>query len=424
MGKLLVLALSSLLLVASAAWARGGGLDGTFGRGGVVRTSFGAGEAADGQAIALTGRQLIVVAGQVQTASGTSAMAVARYTSAGRLDPGFGSAGLVQTTCPGGATGLAVAVDGSGRVLVAGSSGNDIALARYTPAGQLDPTFGSAGRVITAFAGLEVSGDALVLLPDGGIVVAGGATRNDGTGGGFVLVRYAPSGALDSGFGNDGRVFTPFGAGADVVEAHSVAFSNGKLTAAGLLDNPFAGGGAFALARYDSGNGQLDPSFSSDGKVTTALGEEAGAQGVLVDPHGRIVAAGTAQLAPGQGDRFALTRYLTNGALDPGFGRRGVVATQLPGGDALANAIARQPDGRLVAVGQANQANGNSSIFGLVRYTPSGATDPTFGTAGIVTTSFGKSSLASANAVAIQTNGRIVVAGTNGLTFTLARYLP
>lgn len=129
--------------------------------------------------------------------------------------------------------------------------------------------------------------------------------------------------------------------------------------AAGLLDNPFTGGGAFALARYNSRNGRLDSSFDLDGKVTTVLGEEAAAQGVLVSPGGRIVAAGAAQLEPGQGDRFVLTRYLVNGALDAGFGQDGVAVTTLPGGDALANAIA-QRNGRLVAVGQANQPDGKT----------------------------------------------------------------
>lgn len=181
----------------------------------------------------MTRGQFIVVAGQVQTASGATEIGVARYTPAGRQDPRFGKGGLVETAFPGGASAAAVVVDPQGRIVVAGSTGNDFALARYTPTGRLDGSFGSSGRVTTAFPGLQASGQALVLLPGGGIVVAGGAERSDGTREGFALVRYDSRGRLYSGFGDDGRVFTGFGTGADVVSAHAVAFWNGKLGGGG-----------------------------------------------------------------------------------------------------------------------------------------------------------------------------------------------
>jgi uncharacterized delta-60 repeat protein len=136
------------------------------------------------------------------------------------------------------------------------------------------------------------------------------------------------------------------------------------------------------------------------------------------------VAIGIADgLQPGQGDRFVLARYLLNGTLDSRFGRSGVVATTLPGGDALGEGIARQRDGRLVVVGQADQPDGKTSIFGVVRYTANGVLDSTFGARGVVTTGFGKRNLASANAVAIQRNGRILAAGGTTSRFALARYL-
>ncbi len=265
--------------------------------------------------------------------------------------------------------------------------------------------------------------DLVVLLPSGGIAVAGGVTPPSGNNQGFALARYSASGRLVQSFGTGGRVVTGFGAGGDTVAAHSIAFWNGRLVAAGLFDNPFTGGGAFALARYNAQSGQLDPSFSPDGKVSTLLGNEAAAQGVIVDPSGRTVAAGLALLHPGQGDRFVVTRYLRNGSLDPSFGRQGIVATNLPGNDSGANAIARQRNGRLVVAGQAIQPGGQTSFFGLVRYAPSGQLDRTFGNSGIVTTPFGKGVQATANSVAIQANGRIVVVGSAGSTFTLARYL-
>jgi uncharacterized delta-60 repeat protein len=409
---------------AATARARAGDLDPSFGSGGVVTTSFGAGSFATGQAVTLTRRgRRIVVAGQLEPASGPPRMALARYTRGGRLDRRFGAGGLVQTAFAGAASADAVAADRHGRIVAAGTSGDRIAVARYTRAGRLDPRFGSRGRVTTAFAGLRASGNALVLLRGGAIVVAGGVQASDGSGQGFALVRYRRDGRLDRRFGSGGRVVTPFGTGDDVAAAHALALHGRTLVAAGLLDDPFGGGGAFALARYDRRDGSLDPSFAGDGTTTTVLGQEAAAQGVLVAADGRIVAAGLAAVQAGQGDRFALTRYLTDGTLDPGFGSGGIVTTRLPGGDALGQAIAAQSDGRLVVVGQANRPGGRSSAFGVARYGPDGRLDPSFGRLGIVTTGFGRQMLAAANGVVIQRNGRIVAAGGTGSSFALARYL-
>lgn len=188
------------------------------------------------------------MAGQLQAATGgATQIALARYMSSGRLDRRFGTGGVVQTAFANGASALALAIDAKGRAVVAGSSASSIAVARFTTAGRLDRSFGQGGLVLTSFPGREVGAQAIAVLAGGRIVVAGGGQRSDGTGGGFALARYLPS-------------------------------------------------------------GQLDPSFSSDGLVVTTLGEEAGAQGVLIASHGRIVAAGSAQLMPGQGDQFVLTR--------------------------------------------------------------------------------------------------------------------
>ncbi len=422
-SRAIVIASALLLAAASAAWARPGELDRSFARNGIATLSFAKNTSASAQAVALTRGQLIVVAGDLTSPSGSGQIVVARYTSAGRLDPRFGRRGIVRTTFRRGPTVAGVAVDGRGRIVVAGANGSGFVVVRYTSAGRLDPSFGSGGRVMTPFPNGQVNGGAVVLLPGGGIAVAGGVTPPMGTNQGFALARYSSSGRLVASFGSGGRVFTGFGAGGDTVAAHAIAFSNGKLVAAGLFDNPFTGGGAYALARYSAQSGRLDPTFSDDGKVSTLLGNEAAAQGVIVDPSGRTVAAGLALLHPGQGDRIVLTRYARNGAVDPSFGRGGIVATNMPGGDAGANAIARQSNGRLVVAGQALQPGGATSFFGLVRYLPNGRLDPAFGTAGIVVTRFGRGVQAAANSVVIQANGRIVVAGSAGSTFTLARYL-
>ncbi|WP_405725100.1 hypothetical protein OG885_02280 [Streptomyces sp. NBC_00028] len=126
---------------------------------------------------------------------------------------------------------------------------------------------------------------------------------------------------------------------------------DGKIVTAGLS------GGRFALARYTS-QGDLDATFDSDGKVTTAItGANDGASGMVLQSDGRIVAAGAA----GTGD-FALARYTPNGSLDTSFSADGKVTTDFGGGNDQALAVTRQPDGKIVAAGLGN------NDFALARY--------------------------------------------------------
>ena len=128
----------------------------------------------------------------------------------------------------------------------------------------------------------------------------------------------AAPGDLDPSFGNGGIVTTDFGTGA---HAYALAIlPNGKIIAAGG-----AGSQHFALARYLP-DGSLDPVFDGDGKVTTDLGAAAGdgANGLAIQPNGRIVAAG------GSGD-FVLARYRRDGSLDQSFGADGKVTTDFGG---------------------------------------------------------------------------------------------
>src|SRR5438876_1187397 len=166
----------------------------------------------------------------------------------GDLDPSFGTGGRVLTDFGGGDGARALALQADGRIVVAGSSsaggfGSGFALARYNPDGSLDPSF-RGGRVVTSFADRDEA-SALALQADGKIVVAGfsdAGGRQD-----FALARYNPDGGLDLSFGSGGRVLTDFG-GDD--EAAALALqADGKIVVAGFSD---AGGFALAaLVRYN-----------------------------------------------------------------------------------------------------------------------------------------------------------------------------
>src|SRR6516165_431864 len=169
--------------------------------------------------------------------------------------------------------------------------------------------------------------------------------------------------------------------------------------------------------------GDLDPSFGTGGKVTTAVGY---ASAVALQGDGKIVAVGHTDT--GTQGAFALARYNSDGSPDATFGTGGTVTTAFPsffGSYDAAYAVALQGDGKIVAAGDTD--TGTRGAFALARYNPDGSLDATFGTGGTVRTAFG-TSYDAANAVALQGDGKIVAAGdtdagTHG-AFALARYNP
>ncbi|MGZ4109160.1 MAG: hypothetical protein ACXVP7_05680 [Actinomycetota bacterium] len=320
----------------------------------------------------------------------------------GGLDPFFSHDGW-QTAFPNGAVAEAVAIDHHGRIVLAGytlAEHPDIALARFTPGGRLDPTFGADGKVVTDLGVNDYAFD-VAIQDDGGIVVAGErrATVTDR----IVVLRYRPNGSLDPRFGTAGTVLTSFGRRFQSADAVAIAPS-GKIVVAGSTSNGTTS--RSALVRYRR-NGRLDPSFGGDGRVTTDVSRSAEQfTDVVAKPDGSLVAAGWAEvsLVP----VFDAVSYTSEGRLDTTFGDRGVARLDPSAGPDRASALAVQGDGKLVLVGSA--AAGGRHEWAVVRLGPHGRLDPSFGDGGAVVTSFGPG-FDEAGAVAIQSNGKIVVAG-------------
>src|SRR3954447_18172860 len=184
---------------------------------------------------------------------------------------------------------------------------------------------------------------------------------------GAASAQAAP-GDLDTAFGAGGKLTTDFAGNGD--EAHAVAVqADGKVVAAGgaLVTTPLGTLQDFALARYRP-DGTLDPTFGAAGKVRTDFGGSEQAFAVAVQPDGKIVAAG------GSGRDFELARYNADGSLDGTFGVGGKVTTTFAGIFASlftrASAVLVQPDGKIVAAGTASAAR--PLDFGLARYNPDG----------------------------------------------------
>jgi len=274
-------------------------------------------------------------------------------------------------------------------------------------AGDLDPTFGTGGRVTTDFGALDAP-TATAIQPDGKIVVVGDTDNPPDDS--FAVARYNADGSLDSSFGSGGKVTTDFG-GTGFAFASAVGIQpDGRIVVAGSSRIAPSGAMSFALARYDT-DGSLDASFGAGGKATTVVGATSFANAMAIQPDGKIVVAGSSSPAIGSIQvSFALARYDTDGSLDASFGADGTLTTTfLPPftGQASAHAIALQPDGKIIAAGEVGAGEGHSA--GVVRYTSNGSLDASFGTGGTTTTSVGV--LNGAAAVALQPDGKIIIVG-------------
>jgi delta-60 repeat domain len=413
------------LLTPHRAEAAAGDLDPRFGNGGVAITDFAQTEDY-AYSVAVQADGKIVVSGQSGIYPDLHS-ALVRYNRNGRLDSTFGTGGKVVVTFDSTSDYLdAVALQSDGKIVAAGStSGTAFLLARFNADGSLDQGFGNNGSVETAFGDQTAAGRAIVVQADGKIIVVGvsGAgpysELND-----FALARYNSDGSLDQTFGSGGKVKTHFpGVDNTGSSATSVALqSDGKLVVGGYYKKNDRTPHQFALARYNS-NGTLDSAFGQSGKVMTGMGlGDAFSFGIALQGNGRIVLAGYSDTT--QDHDFSLIGYTSNGTVDSTFGNGGFMTTDFSRAtDDIAYAMTAQSDGKLVVAGRTGEYPQND--FAVARYSSDGQLDQTFGVGGKVVSDF--SSIDQAYGIALQSNGRIVLAGIsfNGANFdfTAARYL-
>ena len=299
------------------------------------------------------------------------------------------------------------------------------AVARYNPDGSLDRSFNSTGMV-AADALEQTFANAIALQADGKVVVGGADSDLTSGSVGFGITRYNADGSLDTSFGTRGSVRTRIGDRDGQANALAIQ-PDGRLLIAGTAFGTTGNDDRFALGRFDS-DGTLDAGFGNGGLVTTPVGVgSAQANGLIVQPDGKIIVSGTAFLNGSTDDDFGVVRYNADGSLDTSFGGSGIITTDFgpiePGPDApsdRANALTLQADGKLVVVGSSGRL---ASDFALARYNADGSLDTSFGSGGRALG--GIANDAEAHAVDIQPDGSIVVAGsTSGVNpaFVVARF--
>lgn len=442
-----------------------------FGIGGMATPSFNGGPYGSGgphdmaTTVAVQSDQKIVVGGYASNGS-TLNFALARCLPDGSPDPGFGSAGTVMT--PFGGTqeyGRSLIVQDDGKLLLVGEAyfgQSKFGLARYLDNGSLDPDFGTGGLVTTEFFGPDNRPASVALQSNGMILVAGSASR----GGGeldFALARYSTAGTLDATFGDEGKVTKDLGSsdwGRKVVVLPDGTllmggeFVSGDRTVIGLMRyNAHAGASELHVAGPDGssltsggplvsvGGAALNSTVTKDftiqstgagplyGLNVTFDGDNSQDFTVAQQPPAVVPPGGssviTVRLKPSAlGARKAVMHITSNvgdggafdipltggvpGSLDLTYGGLGTGA--LADSVVTGGHMVLQPDGKAVIVGQSYSALSNSNDFVLIRHNRDGSLDTSFAGVGQVMTDFGGTNDV-ATRVALQANGRILVAG-------------
>lgn len=237
----------------------------------------------------------------------------------------------------------------------------------------LDTDFGDNGQVSESFGGISNKGFAVVVQPDGAIVVAG--SKSSSADQDFSLIRYLADGSYDSSFNIDGRVVTSIGRADDEILAVGL-LADGRIVAAGYSENDTDRD--FALACYFP-DGSLDTSFGDQGTVVMQIGrghDEITA--LAVTPENQIVIAGVAEGT--SGSVIVAGRFYDDGSLDASFGEEGVSLIGV-GDAAVAEDVLIQESGKIIISGSYVENNVASLL--LIRLTADGIIDATFGSEGV-----------------------------------------
>jgi uncharacterized delta-60 repeat protein len=334
----------------------------------------------------------------------------AAIAAPGDLDGSFGSNGKATINLGANEVASDVLPAPGGGLLIGGAqngASTGFVVARLTNSGNLDPAFGSGAGFASDAVGGGIFSNSLALQPDGRIVMAGGVAPG-GIGLHATVARaLSPEGTLDTSF-HPAQGYFDAHFGTSTTEALGVDLqSSGKIVYAGRY-----GSGTdpmdMIVGRLLNPQGTYDTSFGGGGTGHRQidLGGDESATDIDVLPDDRIVLTGYKITTTAD---FAVLRLNADGTPDSGFGSSGTELVDFNGADDTANASAIQPDGKIVAAGTTSPSAAVYNV-GVTRLLTNGNPDPSFGSNGRATVDFGKQIIPVA--VALQPNGKIVVAGT------------
>lgn len=392
-----------------------GSLDAGFGTAGVVQVAF-QNFFSECRGMALQTDGKIVLAGTLLS-SGNVSFAFSRLNSNGTPDNAFGASGKATVALNSDkASFSAVRMLPDGKIIAAGTLNSQPLLVRLNANGSADNTFGTNG--ILTFTGDMAGILDIAVLSTGKIVGCGLADQ--GSGKIFAVFRRNADGTPDNSFGTNGFAYANVGSQPSLTR---MAIQNdGKIVLTGTIYNTSKMEYDLILFRFTAA-GAADSGFGSAGKVTTDLPtsqayEQGNALAIQFD-NKIVVAARVTNPSP---VLYCVLRYSANGVLDNTFGTNGYTTINFNSNFDEPKAVAVQADGKIVVVGAT--LNGTVREFAIARLTKTGALDNTFDTDGKVTTVIGTKAFG--EAVALQPDGKIVVAGyatVNNLSqFAATRY--
>jgi len=326
----------------------GGAFDRSFGGDGRTRTAFPGQPAAAGLA-RQPGGKLIVL-------SDFRRPGFVRYTADGRLDRTFGGDGTVAVECPPGwgcFTAASPIVKSDGKIVAAFDAFHEddqyVLLGRFLPNGRLDPTFGEGGwGRLPVPAAIRV--EDLVRQADGKYVVVGGSNE-ELVEEEFLVARFRAGGRPDLTFGGDGYQLTNFVVGPDMAKGVAPR-RDGRLLVVGSYGDDCNSTVAcarrgWAFAAYEA-DGDLDPTFSGNGKLMVLPGKRTEATDLELDGRGRAIVVGSRK-RPQEPSLSVVVRLRSDGSFDHSFGRRGRVYGPHSGAKGVA---LRPSDGKILVLGQ------------------------------------------------------------------------
>ncbi|HLP12350.1 MAG TPA: T9SS type A sorting domain-containing protein [Flavobacteriales bacterium] len=356
-------------------------------------------------AIAVQPDGKIVVAGYAFTGVDDDFL-VARYNHNGSLDLTFGGTGSITTDFSNSEDiAYDVIVQPDGKIVVAGytvvTAPNKFALARYNADGSLDATFGTGGKLVTAFATSSIA-FALALQPDGKIVAVGQHTPGSSE---SAIVRYNTDGSLDNTFDLDGKLNLTYYPGSIEIPSDVVIQTDGKIVVSSEHWNS-SGTLELGLMRLNP-SGSLDLTFDSDGVATMSIASSPGTSpwGMCLQSDGKLAVTGYVMI--GGMNKIFVARFNTNGSADPTFGTGGYTITTVNTYFNIGTSIVQQSDGKLLIGAHLQNALGDD--FGVLRYQTNGNLDLSFGSAGYSFIDFG--SYDDCFDIALQPDGKIVTTG-------------
>ncbi|TFW19979.1 hypothetical protein E4L96_10945 [Massilia arenosa] len=341
-----------------------------------------------------TGGKFLTLANMNAAANGDNYLAVlGRINADGTQDTSFGGGtGKVQLPITYGYLNAAPASQPDGKVLLAfgtpGGSPTDMKIVRLLADGSVDTSFGTNGTATVSIGSGNDEPRKILVLGDGKIAVAG--TAYNGTDRDFGITRLNADGTLDTSFNGSGTLRVPFGAAtSDLATTLSIG-SDGKLVLVGSSrSTTAASSGDIGVIRVNV-DGTLDTSFGAGGKVLIPVGvgeDVAGASAVLA--NGKILIAGSSRSGTSDTSDWdtSLIRLNADGTLDTSFGSGGMVKTHVTDGLDRLFALAVQADGKVVVAGStgatSNATGGMGGIFAVFRYNADGTPDTSFGTNGL-----------------------------------------